>query len=101
MLHGLCSPLIDKSASPTWFGTLDLGGLQGADAGGGSRRELLKLERPQQNVDLSWPDTKPCSQNIQQFVRSERCIQTYITVSEIFQASDIASGAPSLSQCTS
>ena len=96
MLHGLCSPLIDKSASPTWFGTLDLGGLQGADAGGGSRRELLKLERPGQNVDLSWPDTKPCSQNIQQFGRSERWMQTDIPGSEVLQASAVASGTTTL-----
>src|SRR6266851_832705 len=96
MLHGLCSPLIDKSASPTWFGTLDLGGLQGADAGGGSRRELLKLERPQQNVDLSWPDTRPCSQHIQRFGRSERWMQTDIPGSEVLQASAVASGTTTL-----
>src|SRR5947209_9107441 len=78
MLHGLCSLLIDKSASPTWFGSLDLGGLQGADAVDGSRRELLELEQPQQNVDLSWPDTKPYSQSIRQFGRSEQWMQTDI-----------------------
>src|SRR5947208_1827254 len=89
MLRGLCTPLSDKSASPTWFGSLDLGGLQGADAVDGSRREFRELERPQQNVDLSWPDTKPYSQNIQPCGRPEQWMQTDISGAEGLPASAV------------
>src|SRR5437867_4079074 len=96
MPHGLCSPLSDKSASPTCCGSLGLGGLQGADAGGGSRRELRELERPQQNVDPSWPDTKPCSQHIQPFGKSEQWMHTDIPGAEGLPVSAVALGSTTL-----
>src|SRR2546425_11688139 len=96
MPHGLCSPLIDKSASPTCFGSLDLGALQGADALGGSRRALLEFERPQQNADLSSPDTRPYSQHIQQLGRFEQWMQTDIPCAEGLQASAVALGSTAL-----
>src|SRR5947209_6264623 len=96
MPHGLCSPLSDKSASPTYFGSLGLGGLQGADAGGGSRRELRELERPGQNVDPSWPDTKPCSQNIQQCGKSEQWMQSDIPRAEGLPVSAVVLGSTTL-----
>src|SRR5579875_1899972 len=90
MLHGLCSPLIDKSASPICSGFLDVGALQGAEALGGSRREILALELLQQNADLSSPDTRPYSQHIQHLDRSEQWMQTGIPCAEGPQASAVA-----------
>src|SRR5690348_6260315 len=75
MIPDLCSQLSDKSASLICFGSLDLGELQGADVVGGSKKEALELERPEQNRDLSWPDTKPYSPNIQPLGRSEQWMQ--------------------------
>src|SRR6266571_367769 len=96
MLRGLGSPLSDKSASPTCFGSLDLGGLQGAVAVDGSRRELRELERPEQNRHLSWPDTRPYSPNIQPFGRSEQWMQTDIPCAEGLPASAVVLGSTSL-----
>src|SRR6266700_4244055 len=89
MLRGLCSPLIDKSASPICSGSLDVGALRGAEALGGSRRVPRELERLRQNADLSWPDTRQYSQNIQQLDRSSSLTLSSIPCAEAPLASAV------------